>query len=407
MSVAETVSPPSAGVGHGTELILSIGRGKEYDVHVPPTSLTIRHIQQQIPTKYFKRSFWRSFAYLVRDLLQIALTYAAMQLVGLPVANYLSAVAGSASTKEGRILLSSAAFLYWAVLWTAYWFVQGLNGTALWVLAHECGHQAFSTSRTINNTVGYLLHTVLLVPYHSWRITHGTHHKHTNHLTKDLVFVPTQRNAVCEAMEEAPLVMLANMLIMFVFGWPAHLVANAGGQNLGRFASHFDPSAPFFRREDYRDVVVSDVGIVAMLAAIGCFSWNFGFLNLCSWYLVPYLWVNFWLVYITYMQHSDVRLPHYTNEHWTFVRGALAAVDRDFGGVLNTWLHHINDSHIVHHLFSQMPHYNAIQVTRKHIREILGNLYVSSDKPLIKSLLHTWQECRYVVPDEGICVYRR
>ncbi len=44
-------------------------------------------------------------------------------------------------------------------LWTFYGFCVGLPATGLWVIAHECGHQAFSPSKTINNTVGWVLHS--------------------------------------------------------------------------------------------------------------------------------------------------------------------------------------------------------------------------------------------------------
>jgi omega-6 fatty acid desaturase (delta-12 desaturase) len=54
-----------------------------------------------------------------------------------------------------------------------------LTGTGLWVLAHECGHGAFSPSRTFNNVVGWVLHSALLVPYFSWQLSHSKHHKAT------------------------------------------------------------------------------------------------------------------------------------------------------------------------------------------------------------------------------------
>lgn len=59
--------------------------------------------------------------------------------------------------------------------------------------SHEAGHQAYSSSKTINNAVGWVLHSALLVPYHSWRISHGRHHAATGHLTRDEVFVPRTR----------------------------------------------------------------------------------------------------------------------------------------------------------------------------------------------------------------------
>jgi hypothetical protein len=74
-----------------------------------------------------------------------------------------------------------------------YWFWAGLAGTGLWVVAHECGHQGFSESKTINNAVGWALHSALGVPYHSWRVSHGRHHAATGHIARDEVFVPRTR----------------------------------------------------------------------------------------------------------------------------------------------------------------------------------------------------------------------
>jgi len=53
-------------------------------------------------------------------------------------------------------------FLYCAAkfsLWAIYTFWAGLVGTGLWIIAHECGHQAFSESKFLNNTVGWVLHS--------------------------------------------------------------------------------------------------------------------------------------------------------------------------------------------------------------------------------------------------------
>jgi omega-6 fatty acid desaturase (delta-12 desaturase) len=57
----------------------------------------------------------------------------------------------------------------WALpLWIAYAFICGTIATGLWVLGHECGHQAFSDSKLLNDTLGFIIHTALLVPYFSW-----------------------------------------------------------------------------------------------------------------------------------------------------------------------------------------------------------------------------------------------
>lgn len=44
-------------------------------------------------------------------------------------------------------------------LWALYAFANGLVMTGLWVVAHECGHQSYSESKVINNTVGWVLHS--------------------------------------------------------------------------------------------------------------------------------------------------------------------------------------------------------------------------------------------------------
>ena len=46
--------------------------------------------------------------------------------------------------------------------------LQGAVCTGIWVIAHECGHQAFSKYQLVNDSVGLVMHSCLLVPYFSW-----------------------------------------------------------------------------------------------------------------------------------------------------------------------------------------------------------------------------------------------
>jgi len=50
-------------------------------------------------------------------------------------------------------------------LWAVYGFWAGLFGTGLWVIGHECGHQSFSESKIINNTVGWIIHSAYVLSY--------------------------------------------------------------------------------------------------------------------------------------------------------------------------------------------------------------------------------------------------
>ncbi|KAK4354509.1 hypothetical protein RND71_026703 [Anisodus tanguticus] len=74
--------------------------------------------------------------------------------------------------------------------WSIYWIVQGCVCIGIWVIAHECGHQAFSDYPWINDTVGLILHSALLAPYFSWKYSHRHHHSNTGSLERDENYVP-------------------------------------------------------------------------------------------------------------------------------------------------------------------------------------------------------------------------
>ncbi len=57
---------------------------------------------------------------------------------------------------------------------------------------------------------------------------------------------------------------------------------------------------------------------------------------------------------ITLLQHTHLSLPHYDDKEWDWLRGALCTVDRSYGRFLNVMHHHIADTHVAHHLFSQV-----------------------------------------------------
>lgn len=55
-----------------------------------------------------------------------------------------------------------------AGLWAVYTIIQGLQGTVLWISALECGHQNLSPYRAVNDSIGWMIHSSLLVPYFSF-----------------------------------------------------------------------------------------------------------------------------------------------------------------------------------------------------------------------------------------------
>ena len=65
---------------------------------------------------------------------------------------------------------------------------------ALFVVGHDCGHQSFSGSQKLNNLIGNIVHSSILVPYHGWRISHRKHHTNHGHVENDESWHPMTRS---------------------------------------------------------------------------------------------------------------------------------------------------------------------------------------------------------------------
>lgn len=362
----------------------------ENDWQLPEFS--IKEIRDHIPSELFKRDLLKSSYWVLHDLVIVGgLFYAATHIHRLP-------------------------YKLQFIAWPTYWVAQGIVATGIWVLGHECGHQAFSDYRVLNNTVGWVLHSALLVPFHSWRLSHSMHHKKTGHIEQDEVFLPKTRAMVGlpkreddpegdgphSLFDEAPIVSVSYLILKLFFGWPLYLILNSTGPLAKRhekYLSHFNPKTSIFEPKHYWDIIISDIGVVSMIGLLIYIARLTSSLDVIRYYVIPYCWVNFWLVLITYLQHTDPALPHYSAKVWNFQRGAALTIDRPYGYGIDYFQHHIADSHVAHHFFSTMPHYNAVKATH-YIKKALGPHYCRDDTPIPIAAYRAQTLCRYI-EDEG------
>ncbi|KAF9927704.1 Fatty acid oxidation complex subunit alpha, partial [Modicella reniformis] len=379
-----------------------------YERNYQVPDFSIKEIRECIPAHCFERSGVRGLCYVAVDLVYMSLLFLA-------------------ATQIDKLENTLLRYLAWPV----YWVLQGIVCTGIWILGHECGHQSFSTSKTLNNTVGWILHSFLLIPYHSWRISHSKHHKATGHMTKDQAFVPNTRSQVGLAPkasvaqqekaeeeevveeveighfdEESPIVTLAKMARQILIGWPAYLFLNASGQNYGRWTSHFHTWSPIFESRNFSDVLLSDFGVLLTLGGLVYATMQTSFLAVTKYYVIPYLFVNFWLVVITFLHHTDPKMPHYREGTFNFQRGALCTVDRSFGKFLDHMFHGIAHTHVAHHLFSQIPFYHAEEATA-HLKKFLGKYYIYDDTPIAVAYWRSFRECRFVEDEGDVVFYKK
>ncbi|KAK5162545.1 hypothetical protein LTR04_003459 [Oleoguttula sp. CCFEE 6159] len=412
-----TQSPSSSSLsslGSVDESLLKSSRGKMLDTYGNEFQIpdyTIKQIRDAIPAHCFERSGARGLAYVARDVASLAATFYVFNSYVTPE------TIPSTPVRAG--------------LWALYTVIQGLFGTGLWVLAHECGHQSFSPSKTLNDTVGWICHSALLVPYFSWKISHGKHHKATGHLERDMVFIPKRReeyasrmgylvHELSEVAEETPIATAIHMFSQQIGGWLMYLTTNVTGHNnhekqaegkgqgkkngFWTGVNHFNPSSPLYERKDEKLIWLSDLGLAITASVLFLVGKNFGWVNLLVWYVIPYLWVNHWLVAITFLQHTDPTLPHYEGHTWTFARGAAATIDREFGFIGRHLLHGIIETHVLHHYISTIPFYNADEATEA-IKPVMGQHYRSDTKDgsigFLKSMWTSARMCQWIEPSEG------
>nr|VDC72890.1 unnamed protein product [Brassica rapa] len=87
-----------------------------------------------------------------------------------------------------------------------------------------------------------------------------------------------------------------------------------------------------------------------------------------------------WLDLVTYLLHHhghEDKLPWYRGKEWSYLRGGLTTLDRDYGLINN--IHHDIGTHVIHHLVPQIPNYHLVEATEA-AKPVLGKYYREPDK---------------------------
>nr|BAM37464.1 delta12-fatty acid desaturase [Thraustochytrium aureum] len=355
---------------------------------------TIGELRKAVPAHCFEKSTLKSLFFVARDLAFCsAIGYAAWEYI--PVEWSIKAIA----------------------LWTLYAIVQGTVATGVWVLGHEGGHGGISSYSIVNDTVGYVLHSILLVPYFSWQDSHRRHHARCNHLLDGESHNPDLKRKVYKMYEKIldtvgeDAFVIMQIVLHLVLGWPMYLLMHATGsrrspvtgQKYTKKPNHFNWGAS---NEQYPaklrfKIFLSSLGVIATLAGIAVLANKLGAAKVSLMYFGPYLVVNAWLVGYTWLQHTDQDAPHYGEDEWTWIKGAMTTIDRPYPWIVDELHHHIGTTHVCHHLFSDMPHYKAQEATEA-LKPVLGKHYRFDPTPLAQAMWNTARDCHYVEGLDGV-----
>jgi omega-6 fatty acid desaturase (delta-12 desaturase) len=358
---------------------------------------TKKELQAVIPSHCFERSSLRSLGLVLRDGFVIA----AIGCLGWQLPTNNPGVVGYA-------------------LWNLYWFAMGTALTGWWVLAHECGHRGFSANNLVNDSVGFVLHSILLVPYFSWQYSHAKHHAKCNHMLDGETHVPPSTkwrklHAKFHAIVGDEAFVIYQLVGHLLFGWPAYLFfgitgsrRTLEGKRRKSVPDHWRPGSEMFpaRGNWTLRVAASTLGVVLAIVCLYVLGQSFGHTKISMLYWPAYLWVNCWLVLYTWLQHTDKDIPHFGEDEWTWVRGALCTIDRPYG-VFDWMHHHIGSTHVCHHLFSSIPCYHAQEATAALKSYLVPKgLYNYDGQPWWRAAWNVSRTCHYMPTVTGICTGR-
>ena len=95
------------------------------------------------------------------------------------------------------------------------------------------------------------------------------------------------------------------------------------------------------------------------------------------------------------LQHTDVDVPHFTDDDHNYVKGAFHTIDRPYDkldpwGVIDFLHHKIGSTHVAHHFDSTIPHYKA-QAATDAIKENFPEIYLYDPTPIPEAL---WRVCK-------------
>eukprot|EP00850_Spirogloea_muscicola_P013877 SM000096S24906 [mRNA] locus=s96:397172:400033:- [translate_table: standard] len=308
----------------------------DFDAAAPPP-FSLADIRAAIPKHCWQKDARRSALYLARDVAIVAGLAAAAVAAGSPL------------------------------VWPLYWAAQGTMFWALFVIGHDCGHGSFSNNKRLNDVIGHITHSSILVPYHGWRISHRTHHGNHGHVENDESWHPMTKDVYENLDTWARVGRLGRPWALLAY--PFYLWKRSPGKE----GSHFDPDCDLFTPGERKDVLTSSACWFTMLALVAGLTLKAPLLML-NLYIIPY-WINvIWLDVVTYLHHHgyDAKVPWYRGKEWSYMRGGLSTIDRDYG-IFNK-IHHDIGTHVVHHLFPQIPHYH-LQDATEAVKPVMGKYY--------------------------------
>lgn len=369
----------------------------------------------------------RSIYYLLRDIL----IFGSVFLIGFTM--YLTS-------------FGCDGFFRLIVFILGYGLTAGTVLVPFYLLAHECMHDMFLTNKIANHVVGFVLSTLLGIPYYSMCFSHAKHHKYVNHLFYGETFIPCNIRE-CVGDEKDPgnekcmdiflhiknvilkikhciyrfnrgIFALINIFTTLLFGFDTYLLFNLGGGRIDMRTKreikchqprdHYRSNSAIFLECQENLVRLSTLGVIGLWLFIFYLFNSYPVTTFCF-YILPRIVANAWICMYGWIAHTDMNIPYHGPKTFNRFKSNISTIASNYGQILNHLHHHYGVNAVIHHLCPQIPHY-VCRVLIPTIRDDvlssakLINLYNKFDDvyPTYRKLISCIKMCHRFIDELGI-----
>ncbi len=251
--------------------------------------------------------------------------------------------------------------LWWRVpVLVGMWLVVASGMVGLFILGHDCGHDAFAKSKRVNSVVGHICMSPVVTGFHSWRISHNHHHARAQ-LRKEDTDWPEK---MLSREEYAAAPFGKRLEARLAFATPVGLaIGFIVGMVRRTFMGTLYKQVQLSKRAR-RQLFFSNSLMFATSGGISvALFFTLGAAGLFKHYLVPvYIGMVFGALF-TYLHHAGEGALVFDRESWTPVRGQVVSTfDVRFPLWFERHFFHIN-RHLPHHVSPKVPWYNLPAAT--------------------------------------------
>jgi acyl-lipid omega-6 desaturase (Delta-12 desaturase) len=258
-----------------------------------------------------------------------------------------------------------------AGLWLLMWYLSTISPwlplllaplaaaflVRLFMIQHDCGHNAFFSSRKVNDWAGRILGVVTLTPYDFWRHSHALHHAGSGNLDRrgmgDIDTLTVDEYLARSPWGRLRYRIYRHPLVMFGIG-PAYLFLLQHRLPVGDMRRGLMPWA---------STMLTNLGVFILAALLVQFTGLTAFLLVHLPIVILGATIGVWLFYV---QHQFERTYWEEEADWSHPDAALHGSSfYDLPKPL-MWLTGNIGVHHVHHLSSRIPFYRLSDVLSDH-----------------------------------------